>query len=49
MQRKQTRTEGAAKVAVRITVEAENEPSVNVEAVVKRWLGEILKSKKLLR
>ena len=32
---------GAAKVAARITVEAENEPSVNVEAVVERLLRDI--------
>ena len=49
MQRKQTQTEGAAKVAARITVEAENEPLINVDAVVERWRGEILESKKLHR
>ena len=32
---------GAAKVAARITVEAENKPSVNVEAVVERLLRDI--------
>ena len=31
-------TQGTATVAVRITVEAANEPAVNVEAVVERWL-----------
>ena len=34
----------AAWVAARITVEAVNEPAVNVEAVVERLLGEILES-----
>ena len=37
-------TPGAAKVAVRITVAAANEPTVNVEALVERLLRDIFES-----
>ena len=37
-------TPGAAKVAARITVEAANEPAVNVEALVDRLLRDIFES-----
>ena len=38
-------TSGAVKVAYKITVEAANEPAVNEEEVVKRFLRDIFESK----
>ena len=38
-------TPGSTKVTAKITVEAANEPAVNVEAVVERLLGDIFESK----